>query len=91
MAATLVLLRPVSDGKQRADRSVGRTHLAASEQVSEYSFDLGHSFGQCPVEWWTLRVDPRCLLAAVDRGEETSIAGGFEEGHRPFGEIAAFA
>jgi hypothetical protein len=46
---------------------------------------------QCPVEWWILRVDPRCLLAAVDRGEETSIAGGFEEGHRPFGEIAAFA
>src|SRR3712207_6401354 len=24
---------------------------------------------QCPWEWWALRVDPRCLLAAVDRGD----------------------
>ena len=23
-----------------------------------------------PAEWWALRVDPRCLRAAVDRGDD---------------------
>jgi hypothetical protein len=37
-------------------------------------FDSGDGVGQCPAEWWGLRVDLRCLRAAVDRGGGVSIA-----------------
>src|SRR6266540_4614205 len=47
--------------------------------------------GQCPAEWWGLRVDLRCLRAAVDRGGGVSIAGRVELGHGAIGEVAAFA
>src|SRR4051812_48683569 len=47
--------------------------------------------GQCPAEWWTFEVDPRRLLAAVDRGEVVSIAGWCELSHGPLGQVAAFA
>jgi hypothetical protein len=46
---------------------------------------------QCPAGWWALRVDPRCLLAAVDCGDGGSIAVGLEERHGAFGEVAAVA
>jgi hypothetical protein len=36
-------------------------------------------------------VDPRCLLAAVDRGDTASIAGWFELGHGPLGQVVALA
>jgi pimeloyl-ACP methyl ester carboxylesterase len=36
-------------------------------------------------------VDPRCLLAAVVRGDAASIAGWFELGHGPLGQVAALA
>src|SRR5712691_8145257 len=36
-------------------------------------------------------VDPRCLLAAVDRGDAASIAGWFEFGHGPLGQVVALA
>ena len=36
-------------------------------------------------------VDPRCLLAAVDRGDGASIAVGVEQRHGSFGEVAAVA
>jgi hypothetical protein len=36
-------------------------------------------------------VDLRCLLAAVDRGDAASIAGWFELGHGPLGQVAALA
>ena len=36
-------------------------------------------------------VDPRRLLAALDRGDDTSIAVGVEQRHGSFGEVAAFA
>src|SRR6266542_4481616 len=41
--------------------------------------------------WWVLRVDLRCLRAAVDRGGGVSIAGRVELGHGAIGEVAAFA
>jgi hypothetical protein len=37
------------------------------------------------------KVDPRCLLAAVDRGDAASIAGWFELGHGPLGQVMALA
>lgn len=49
------------------------------------------STGKCPAGWWALRVDPWCLLAAVDRGDGASIAVGLEECHGAFGEGAAVA
>jgi hypothetical protein len=30
---------------------------------------LAQDFEQCPAGWWALRVDPRCLFAAVDCGD----------------------
>jgi hypothetical protein len=53
--------------------------------------EAGHddALRQCPAGWWALRVDPRCLLAAVDRGDGASIAGGLEQRHGAFGEVAA--
>src|SRR6266498_3127385 len=44
--------------------------------------------GQCPAEWWGLRVDLRCLRAAVDRGGGVSIAGRVELGHGALGAVA---
>jgi hypothetical protein len=35
-----------------------------------------------------LGVDPRCLPAAVDRGDGSSIASGFGECYRGYGEVA---
>ena len=46
------------------------------------------TFGQCPAEWWGLRVDLRCLRAAVDRGGGVSIAGRVELGHGALGAVA---
>jgi hypothetical protein len=39
-------------------------------------------------EWWGLRVDLRCLRAAVDRGGGVSIAGRVELGHGALGTVA---
>jgi hypothetical protein len=36
-------------------------------------------------------VDPRCLLATVERGDAASIAGWFELGHGPLGQAVALA
>src|SRR4030095_15696789 len=44
--------------------------------------------GECPAEWWGLRVDLRCLRAAVDRGGGVSIAGRVELGHGALGAVA---
>jgi hypothetical protein len=38
---------------------------------------------QCPAEWWGLRVDLRCLRAAVDRGGGVSIAVGLSWAMEP--------
>src|SRR4051794_4150275 len=41
-----------------------------------------------PAGWWASLLDPRCLLAAVDRGD-AGIAGRLEERHGAFGEVAS--
>jgi hypothetical protein len=46
---------------------------------------------QRPAGWWALRVDPRCLLAAFDRGDRAIIPVGVEQRHGCLGEVAAFA
>lgn len=38
-----------------------------------------------------IEVDPRCLLAALDRGDNNSIAVGVEQVHRTLREVAAVA
>lgn len=40
---------------------------------------------QSPAEWWVFEVDPRCLCAAVEGGDEFIIAGGVELCHGSLG------
>src|SRR3954454_16388816 len=73
--------RPSSDLGLLPARSRVRSRLAELELARQIE-------GQCPAEWWGLRVDLRCLRAAVDRGGGVGIAGRVELGHGALGAVA---
>jgi hypothetical protein len=50
----------------------------ASGFIGAVTADIYARARQRPAGWWALRVDPRCLRAAVDRGDGFSIAGSAE-------------
>lgn len=82
-----VALEPL--GRSGSDEGIdirGIERVQGGRQDEGSSEDPGE--GQCPAEWWGLRVDLRCLRAAVDRGGGVSIAGRVELGHGALGAVA---
>jgi hypothetical protein len=81
------LCRRVAGGPRPVvDRLDSIADLLDLDQADDLADRLANR--QCPAEWWGLRVDLRCLRAAVDRGGGVSIAGRVELGHGALGAVA---